>query len=211
MKSSFHSLTHFLSLFCSRQFRRLDSLQFLCSQAHIPAGWLSKLDSILDCCSVLARVFSLCRFITTRHGPHRKQHCYHGGVITCPLPSNGQTSAARVHCVGMCLPSRCLATDIHVTIYFAFHSCKTFLLRGAHSLLLLTQLCSVRGVCLGKTGPRYFHWGHCKRDAFRYVLGNLWPGSHSRIASAFILASGTNVRALSIIFLTTQGSIFSGV
>jgi hypothetical protein len=39
MKSSFHSLILFLSLFCSCQLRRLDSIQFLCSQAHIPAGW----------------------------------------------------------------------------------------------------------------------------------------------------------------------------
>jgi hypothetical protein len=38
MKSSFHGQIHFLSLFCSCQFRRLDSIQFLCSQAHIPAG-----------------------------------------------------------------------------------------------------------------------------------------------------------------------------
>jgi hypothetical protein len=36
---SFHSLTPFLPLFCSCQFRRLDSIKFLCSQAHIPAGW----------------------------------------------------------------------------------------------------------------------------------------------------------------------------
>jgi hypothetical protein len=28
-----------LSSFCSCQFRRLDSIQFLCSEAHIPAGW----------------------------------------------------------------------------------------------------------------------------------------------------------------------------
>jgi hypothetical protein len=39
MKSSFHSLISFLPLFCDCQFRRLNSIQFLCSQAHILAGW----------------------------------------------------------------------------------------------------------------------------------------------------------------------------
>jgi hypothetical protein len=39
MESSFHSLTPFLPLVCNCQFRRLDWIQFLCSQAHIPAGW----------------------------------------------------------------------------------------------------------------------------------------------------------------------------
>jgi hypothetical protein len=38
MKSSFHSLVPFLPLFRNCQFRRLDSVQFLCSQAHILAG-----------------------------------------------------------------------------------------------------------------------------------------------------------------------------
>jgi hypothetical protein len=46
MKSSFHSLTHFLPLICSYQFWRLDSIQFLCSQAHISAGW--RLETRLD-------------------------------------------------------------------------------------------------------------------------------------------------------------------
>jgi hypothetical protein len=39
MKSFLHSLIYFLSLFCSCQFRRLDLVQFLCSPAHILAGW----------------------------------------------------------------------------------------------------------------------------------------------------------------------------
>jgi hypothetical protein len=38
MKSSLHSLIPFLSLFCTCKLRRLDSVQFLCSQAHITAG-----------------------------------------------------------------------------------------------------------------------------------------------------------------------------
>jgi hypothetical protein len=35
----FSRLIPFLPLFCNCQFRRLDSITFLCSQAHIPAGW----------------------------------------------------------------------------------------------------------------------------------------------------------------------------
>jgi hypothetical protein len=38
MKSSFHSLILFWPLFCSCQFRRLDSIQFLCPQANILSG-----------------------------------------------------------------------------------------------------------------------------------------------------------------------------
>jgi hypothetical protein len=39
MKYSFHSLTPSLELFCNCQFLRLDTIQFLCSQVHILAGW----------------------------------------------------------------------------------------------------------------------------------------------------------------------------
>jgi hypothetical protein len=39
VKFPLHSLTPFLSLFCNCQFGRLDSIQFFCSQAHVPAGW----------------------------------------------------------------------------------------------------------------------------------------------------------------------------
>jgi hypothetical protein len=47
MKSSMRSLIPFLPLFCNCQFRRLDWIQFLCSQAHILAGWCleTQLDS----------------------------------------------------------------------------------------------------------------------------------------------------------------------
>jgi hypothetical protein len=35
----FSQSNSFLSLFCNCQFRRLDAIQFLCSQAHILIGW----------------------------------------------------------------------------------------------------------------------------------------------------------------------------
>jgi hypothetical protein len=39
MKPSFHGLSPFLPLFWNCKFRKLDSVQFLCSQAHIMSGW----------------------------------------------------------------------------------------------------------------------------------------------------------------------------
>jgi hypothetical protein len=39
MESSFQGLIPFIPLFCDCQFRSLDSIEFLCSQAHILAGW----------------------------------------------------------------------------------------------------------------------------------------------------------------------------
>jgi hypothetical protein len=39
MESSLHRLISSLLLSYTRQFRSLDSIQFLCSQAHNPAGW----------------------------------------------------------------------------------------------------------------------------------------------------------------------------
>jgi hypothetical protein len=69
MKSSCHSPITFLLLFCRCQFRRLDSIQILCSQAHILAGWRleTRLYSIL---------FSAAEhfFITTLHGSRRKHN-----------------------------------------------------------------------------------------------------------------------------------------
>jgi hypothetical protein len=60
MKLSFHSLVPFLPLFCNCQFRGLDSIQFLCSQAHIPAGWRLEIRlSTLDSTTVLGRVSKL--------------------------------------------------------------------------------------------------------------------------------------------------------
>jgi hypothetical protein len=53
-KSSFRNLIAFLPLFCSCQFRRLDSIQF---QDHIPAGWL--LETLLDSTQFNSKIISL--------------------------------------------------------------------------------------------------------------------------------------------------------
>jgi hypothetical protein len=50
----FHTLMPFLPLFCNCQFRRLHSIKFFCSQAHILGGWrLETRFSTLVYCSIL--------------------------------------------------------------------------------------------------------------------------------------------------------------
>jgi hypothetical protein len=58
MKSSFHRLINFLPLFCNCQFRRLDSIQFLCSQAHILADW--HLETRINSCHLNSSLQLLC-------------------------------------------------------------------------------------------------------------------------------------------------------
>jgi hypothetical protein len=93
MKSSFHSLISFLPLFCNFQFRRLDWVQFLYSQAHIPAGW--RLETRTLHWTTSFEIF----FMTTLHGPRRK-HSLYEGVFTAPFNSNWSYSCLRIHCCG---------------------------------------------------------------------------------------------------------------
>jgi hypothetical protein len=111
--------SHFLSLFWSCQFRRLDSIQFFCSQANILAGCLLETRLILITHSIRLLLIWLCPFIAPRHGPHRKHSvfCWRG-VFTASLPSNRRHSVVLLHFTGMCLPSRCLAMGIHVTVFY---------------------------------------------------------------------------------------------
>jgi hypothetical protein len=75
MKTSFHSLNSFLSLFCSCQFQRLDSIKFLFSQDHIAAGWCpeTRLFTSDSTIVLLCRTF----LITTLQGPRSKQSLYY--------------------------------------------------------------------------------------------------------------------------------------
>jgi hypothetical protein len=66
MKSSFHSLIPFLLLFCNCQFRRLNSIQSLCSYP----GRLASRNSTLH--FLLLFYTAEHSFITTLHGPWRK-------------------------------------------------------------------------------------------------------------------------------------------
>jgi hypothetical protein len=57
VKSSCHSLIRLLPFFCNCQFRRLYSVQLLCSQARTLEGWrLETLLSTLDFCSILPNI-----------------------------------------------------------------------------------------------------------------------------------------------------------
>jgi hypothetical protein len=107
MKPSFHSLIDFLPLFCSCQFRRLDSVQFLCSQAHIPAG--GRLETRLSSTKLF--------FITILHRPCKKHSlpsvakaCLQRRFIAMRVT---QFLLAYSLPLGMCLPSRCLAVNFY--------------------------------------------------------------------------------------------------
>jgi hypothetical protein len=101
-----HRIISFLPLFCNCQF---NSNQFLGSPAHTLAGW--HLEVRLH--SMLLLPASVHFFITTLHGPRRKQSFFKG-VFTAPLHGNGIYSiiACVFFAVGMCVPSRCLRMDV---------------------------------------------------------------------------------------------------
>jgi hypothetical protein len=118
MKSSCHSLIPLLPLFCNCQLQRLDSIQFLCSRAHIPAGWRLEIRLFTsDYCSIL-----LCAaerfFITTLHGHTENTASI---VKEALLPIRCLTKDVillrALATAAMCLPSRCLAMDLYVTIW----------------------------------------------------------------------------------------------
>jgi hypothetical protein len=142
MKSSFNSLIPFLPLFCNCQFRRLDSIQFLCSHAHISAGWrLETRNSTLFNWTFLYNSFAR----TTQ----KTQPLYFWeGVFTALLHKNGSYSI--VACVfvaaGMCLPSRCLAMNVY--------SDFTFRLSGVMSQCFMgrsQRLCGARHLIFSAT------------------------------------------------------------
>jgi hypothetical protein len=107
MKPSFLSLISFLPVFCNCQFLRLDSIQFLCSQAHVLAGWL--LETRL---TLLDWTFLFNNFARTTQKT-QPLYCWKG-VFTAPLHNNGSYSivACAFVAAGMCLPSRCLAMNV---------------------------------------------------------------------------------------------------
>jgi hypothetical protein len=121
MTSSLHRLIPFLPLFCSCQFWGLDSIQFLCSQAHILAGW--RLETQLT----LPNWTLLCNHFARTMQKRQPLYCWEG--VLC----NGSYSIVAYLFVvaGMCLLSHCLAMNIysdfaipvdvrHVAIYLRF-------------------------------------------------------------------------------------------
>jgi hypothetical protein len=116
LKSYCHSLTPFLPLFCSCQFRRLDSIQFLCSQALIPAGWRPETRLYILGYCVWSCILTV-SFYKPRHRPHRKRSLYSWrGVFTAPLPSNRRTIVERVCLRGNVFTESLPSNGINVTI-----------------------------------------------------------------------------------------------
>jgi hypothetical protein len=111
MKSSLRSLIPFLPLFCECQFRRLDSIQFLCSQTHTLVGW--RVETRLYSSTRLGRVFWLSFYNPSARATQKKQpvllrrrvywsvayqwtsfcctRALRENVFTESLPSNGYT------------------------------------------------------------------------------------------------------------------------
>jgi hypothetical protein len=92
MKYSLHSIIPFLPLFCSCQFRRLDSIQFLCSQAHILAGWLLELVSVLDSTIVLCWTLPYNHFAQITQKTQLLLSPIVLCVFTAPQQSNGRNA-----------------------------------------------------------------------------------------------------------------------
>jgi hypothetical protein len=115
MESSSHSLIHFLPLFCNCQFRKLDSIQFLCSQAYILAGWRpeTRLFTPDYCASILPNT-SYNHFAPTTH---KTQRLFLRRRLLISCLAMDVLLLRSLAPAGMCLPNRCQATGLYVTIY----------------------------------------------------------------------------------------------
>jgi hypothetical protein len=109
MKSSLHRLISFLSLFCSRQFRRLNSIHSSAPKVISREAGVSKLDPLL-----LDYYSSVNFLITTLHGPRRKHSLC---LVICCLATDVLLLCESAG-AGMCLPSHCLAIGIHVQYHY---------------------------------------------------------------------------------------------
>jgi hypothetical protein len=111
-KSFLHSLIPLLPLFCSCQFRRLDSIQFLCSQTHIPASWRPE-TRLFTAMNGLNWILLYNHFARTTQKT-QPLYCWED-VYTAQLHSNGSYSIFSWVFVaaGICLPRRCLAIYVY--------------------------------------------------------------------------------------------------
>jgi hypothetical protein len=118
MKSSFHNWILFLPLFCNFQFRRLDSIQFLCSQAHIPAGWRPR-----------TRLFSSVSTVySATHSTRLLLYSNWSCLLTVSFykPSARTTQKTRPLLLTRRWPRwprRCLTIDIHLLHAYASQEC----------------------------------------------------------------------------------------
>jgi hypothetical protein len=123
MKCSFRRLIPFLPSFCSCQFRRLDSVQFFCSQAHIPAGWRPDARLSTLCYRLVEKSESSVSFYNPSAGTTQKTQplLLRRPVLLVRCLAMGVLLLGALTPAGMFLPSRCLAMGIHVhsAVYFS--------------------------------------------------------------------------------------------
>jgi hypothetical protein len=146
MKANFHSLIPFLPLFCNCQFRRIDSIQFLCSRVHILTGW--RLETQL---TLLKQTLLYNNFARTKQKtqPH---YCWEGfftaslhsnrsySIFVCLFVAAGMDSLSRCPAMNVCSDITAPVSERHVTIWtYEIRSiCETAFI--FHSTLLLRWL-----------------------------------------------------------------------
>jgi hypothetical protein len=162
MRSFFHRPIPFLPLFSSCQFWRLDSIQFLCSQAHIPADW--RLETRLFTRRLLLKWTLPYNNFTRTTQKTQSLYCWEGVFIE-PLHSNGSYSIVAYVFVAVviCLSGRCLAVNVysdfaisafgrHVTIYKCilhfcnFNGCLDYRMFWSVLLSLIFTMLSITGL-----------------------------------------------------------------
>jgi hypothetical protein len=116
----FHSLTHSLPLFCNCQFRRLGLIQFLIYRhAGVP-----KLDSSFSWLLLLVKVkVKLTLRLTDYCTDHVENTAYivDQTCLPCCCPAIDVLLLQKLTRAEMCLPSRCLAVGLHITICMYIH------------------------------------------------------------------------------------------
>jgi hypothetical protein len=117
MNPSFHGLIPFLSLFCNCHLRGVDSIQFLCSRAHILAGW--RLVSSIHSMLLNISLYQLCKDHAENTASIVKEDCLLIRYLAMDVLLLRAFASARI-----CLPSRCLAIGLYVSILspFTFNS-----------------------------------------------------------------------------------------
>jgi hypothetical protein len=159
MKSSLHSLILFLPLFCNCQLRKLDSIQFLCSKAHIAAGWRLETRLTLLNWTLLYNHFARA---TQKTQPLSCSE----GVSIAPLHTKGSYSS--VACVfdaaGMCLQGRCLAMNVY----------PDFTIPAFGHNVTISRMSTV---CLKQLWSYVIHWAGSLTEEEPWVwdpVGSLW-------------------------------------
>jgi hypothetical protein len=121
MKSSWHSLIPFLPLFCSCQFRRLDSVQILWSEAH-PAMLASRNSTLRFSTRLLfstrSRLLTVSFYNPSARAPQKTAYIVNEMCLPRRYLVVDVLLSLALASAGICLSSRCLAVGLHVTAFF---------------------------------------------------------------------------------------------